>query len=75
MVIHSCAVSVYDRNSYIILFYCCKTPAEILPITEGEITVFTGLVSFDATGLPIFGVWRLTVGHAVTAVTMPLSTY
>ena len=26
-------------------------------------------------GLPIFGLWRLTVGHAVTAVTRSLSTY
>ena len=68
-------MTVYDRNSSTILLYCCKIPAETLPLNEGEITVFTGLVSFDATGLPIFGLWRLTVGHAVTAVTMPLSTY
>ena len=68
-------MTVYDRNSCTVLFCCCKIPAEVVPLTEGEITVFTGLVSFDATGLPIFGLWRLTVGHAVTAVTTPLSTY
>ena len=37
----------------------------------------SSLVLFVLTrpGLPIFGLWRLTVGHAVTAATRSLSTY
>ena len=42
-------MTVYDRNSYTMAFYCCKIPAEMLALTEGEITVFAGHVSFDAT--------------------------
>ena len=54
MVAHSCALSVYDRNSYIILLHLCKILAAELPFTEGEITVFAGQVWLDATEVAHF---------------------